>query len=426
MKSLFVALYLAIMGSLLVVMLSIEALQNFHYEEEIGTDYLNIGQAVAELAKKLSIDSPQALSENIQWLTQNFEIIHKAELVNKTGNVIQNEKMAKIESFVFEETSDSVQVLVPLNTSQSLRINFVDAYSSEYSFTYYLGVISIYASMAVVIFLITRMLYRYLERLRHMAAAVASGDDHISLPNSFIQPLHQLNQDMNHMVLELKQKTDENHLLTAAIHHELRIPLTRLRLALDMVQRSPKEDPERDNLLADMDEDLDDFSVLMEDILTISRLRIRSNPIEKTVLSVTDMVTKLCREESRNSKDICIETQFNMPFMLEFNRRLMERAIHNLITNAVKYANQRVRVSTQIESHQALLIIEDDGDGIPQEEHTSVFTPFYRLDNSRSRNSGGVGLGLAIVQLVIEQSKGKITIEQSDLGGAKFIVQWNQ
>lgn len=100
----------------------------------------------------------------------------------------------------------------------------------------------------------------------------------------------------------------------------------------------------------------------------------------------------------------------------------MVRVLDNLVRNAVRYAETHILIQLQINDGHTNLSINDDGPGIPPSSWQTLFEPFVRLDQSRDRNSGGIGLGLAIVKRYVELHKGSISIGQSDMGGAAFII----
>lgn len=103
------------------------------------------------------------------------------------------------------------------------------------------------------------------------------------------------------------------------------------------------------------------------------------------------------------------------------DQRLLARAVGNLLRNAQKYGARRIALSarhgTQIE-----IVVEDDGPGVPEADRERIFEPFYRLDRSRDRATGGFGLGLSIAQKALALHGGTIRVEQSALGGARFVI----
>ena len=103
-------------------------------------------------------------------------------------------------------------------------------------------------------------------------------------------------------------------------------------------------------------------------------------------------------------------------------QRLLMRAVGNLLKNAAKYSQRLILISSQYTADGIDIIVDDDGPGIPEEEREHIFEAFYRLDRSRDRTTGGFGLGLAIARQAMQQHGGSITVTQSALGGASFVL----
>lgn len=247
---------------------------------------------------------------------------------------------------------------------------------------------------------------------------MAEGDYRPPAAVPTLDAFHTLHQDLGRMSAALEQKTRDNQLLTAAIHHELRTPLTRLRLALDMAQfsRQPDQVPP---LLDEMDAALGDLSQLMDDILTLSRLRLAQQAAPRSLIQL-DALVQHCATRLDDARLTLVLT----PCQLEANPPLLERAISNLLENACKYGSQQVQVSLRRTAADIELDIEDDGPGIPADQRQLVRQPFYRLDQHRHRSVGGVGLGLAITDLALRESGANWTIDSSALGGTAMRLRW--
>jgi two-component system OmpR family sensor kinase len=104
------------------------------------------------------------------------------------------------------------------------------------------------------------------------------------------------------------------------------------------------------------------------------------------------------------------------------DRRLLARAVGNLLRNAQKYAAHTVALSARRDGGLLEILVDDDGPGIPEDERERIFEPFYRLDRSRDRATGGFGLGLSIARKAVALHGGVLRVEQSPLGGARFVI----
>lgn len=107
-----------------------------------------------------------------------------------------------------------------------------------------------------------------------------------------------------------------------------------------------------------------------------------------------------------------------------FESKHMGRAVGNLVQNAIRCARHRIHVVFEQHDGQAVIHVDDDGPGIPENDRKRIFEPFTRLDSSRSRVSGGHGLGLAIVQRIAVWHRGSVDVLDSSLGGARFSIRW--
>ena len=116
---------------------------------------------------------------------------------------------------------------------------------------------------------------------------------------------------------------------------------------------------------------------------------------------------------------------FDKVAIAQADRRYLHRVLQNLAGNATRYAEKTITVSAGIERNEAFISVEDDGHGIPEKDREKVFIPFARLDDSRTRASGGYGLGLSIVSRIAFWFNGRMSVDESPtLGGARFTMTW--
>ena len=110
--------------------------------------------------------------------------------------------------------------------------------------------------------------------------------------------------------------------------------------------------------------------------------------------------------------------------LVKLDTRLMGRAVKNLLRNAHRHASLQIQLSYTQTDELASIVVEDDGSGVPEQDRERIFAPFARLDAARDRESGGVGLGLAIVSQIARWHSGKVWVEDGEMGGARFVIQW--
>ncbi|HDL5444297.1 TPA: GHKL domain-containing protein, partial [Mannheimia haemolytica] len=127
-------------------------------------------------------------------------------------------------------------------------------------------------------------------------------------------------------------------------------------------------------------------------------------------------------ETSQNNIIFIIKQNIKNPESYSINGAvgLLASALENLIRNGQKYAKKMLSVSMNVEDGHLFLTVEDDGEGVPENEYENILKPFYRVDEARARETGGAGLGLAIVQNVVKQHQGTIHLDKSNMGGLKI------
>ena len=210
--------------------------------------------------------------------------------------------------------------------------------------------------------------------------------------------------------------------LIAALSHEMRTPLARIRFALAVIGN--KSDSELQEPLDEVDRDVQEIDALIATMLNYARLDhpdLRMNWQSVPVTPWLEKTVDKCRQADRDivfAADDALE-------IIWMDARLMTLALSNLLVNACQYAERRVKCSVQQENNMYEIHVEDDGKGVPESERETIFKAFARIDGSRSRDTGGFGLGLAIVARIANLHGGSVAVTQSDeLGGAGFILRW--
>ncbi len=215
---------------------------------------------------------------------------------------------------------------------------------------------------------------------------------------------------MNQMQQRIMNLLQDRNLMLAAISHDLRTPITRMKLRSQFL-----EDKQQ---YQEMVEDLDEMEAMIDQILTYTKDA--SNVDDRINLDLVALILSICDEKCEQGKNVECQTQIPR-IRFKANALGIKRAITNLVNNAVKYA-ENVFVNITSDEGCAIIMIEDDGPGIPEAQLLKVFTPFYRVDTARSSRTGGSGLGLAIAQDVICAHGGSIQLKNRSQGGLQVKV----
>jgi signal transduction histidine kinase len=233
------------------------------------------------------------------------------------------------------------------------------------------------------------------------------------LPETGTVEIRQAARAFNDMQIRLRRLIESRTRLLAAISHDLRTPLTLLRLRAETVQNAQ----ERDKVLATIAE----MDAMIGATLQFARDHSAGEPRQPTDL------TSLIQGVADDMRDtgFSVRLQPMEPIVCACQPTALKRAVRNLLENAVKYGKTGT-VNVRRTSQTVEIDVDDEGPGIPQEELTRVIEPFYRLDESRSRDTGGVGLGLAIAQSIVQAHGGTLTLKNSPTGGLRATISLPQ
>jgi signal transduction histidine kinase len=225
--------------------------------------------------------------------------------------------------------------------------------------------------------------------------------------------------DMSGRVSQLIQSQKE---MTAALSHEMRTPLARVRFAMAVLQG--EVDESLHGQLRAVNSDVKQIDDLISDMLDYARLDhpgLRMDRQQVALEPWLEQVVASCPPHERSVETARldgVESAWMEP-------RLMELALNNLLVNALRYAKHKVRVEIMRDHEVYRLVVEDDGDGIPEADRAAIFRAFTRLDTSRNRETGGFGLGLAIVARIAALHRGRVIAGVSrTLGGARLALEW--
>ncbi|VXC70226.1 Two-component system osmolarity sensor histidine kinase EnvZ [Oceanicaulis sp. 350] len=210
------------------------------------------------------------------------------------------------------------------------------------------------------------------------------------------------------MRARLKRHIEQRTQLLAGVSHDLRTPLTRLRLQLALMPQSEERDAAR--------RDLADMEAALEEYLAFARGQAGE---EADALELTALCETLADDAAREGVDLELELEDGLT--APARESALKRALANLVSNAAAHA-QTVRLSARRNGSRIEILIDDDGPGIPGDQREEAFKPFSRLDESRNANRKGVGLGLAIARDTLRAHGGELRLEDSPLGGLRARV----
>lgn len=278
------------------------------------------------------------------------------------------------------------------------------------------------ALLALVVWSLVGRTLRPVEAIRAEVADIGGSDLHRRVPvPSTGDEVARLAVTMNAMLDRLEGASERQRRFVADASHELRSPITRLRTEVEVELAGSGERRSRgDRVLRSVLEEAADMERLVENLLLIARMDeigpSRRAPVDLDVVVVAEAL------RARSTGNV-VELDGVSAAHVAGDADALARVVRNLLDNAIRHARSRVSLSLEEVDGRARLVVDDDGRGVPERERSRVFERFARPDTARSRDEGGVGLGLAIVREVVEAHEGTVWIEDAPGGGARFVVE---
>jgi len=201
--------------------------------------------------------------------------------------------------------------------------------------------------------------------------------------------------------------------MLAAVSHDLRTPLTRMKLQIAMMQNN--------DAIEELDHDVKEMEQMLEGYLNFAKLEAGDEAVEESKKTNLANFIKKIIAGYKNHKGKA-ECKIEKNVSLDLKQKAFKRCITNLIDNALRYSNKVVITAEKLDDDNITIFVDDDGPGIPKKKREKVFQPFYRVEKSRNQETGGVGLGLSIVRDIIHRHGGEIILDTSPYGGLRAMI----
>jgi len=344
----------------------------------------------------------------------------KHQVMNKAG------KGSKLIIGYLEEALDNLfgvgVTSVYLGQNDSDLLVFVDTDSGLYKFTtsrkkifsssIFMFVVWM-AGTSVLLFLVAvlflRIQVRSIARLAEVAEDFGKGIDNKDFKPSGSSEVRKAAIAFIKMRERIQRQISERTQMLAGVSHDLRTPLTRMKLQVTML---PDGEDKKDFL-----SDIDEMEKMLDGYLSF----VSGEGGEKSsFVDMNEMILSIINK-FRNKKALIRYSTNDQVSAIQGREQALKRAVTNIIANAFRYG-KTIAVKLESNNKKLNLVIEDDGPGIPKDKRDDVFKAFYRLENSRNKETGGVGLGLSIAKDIITSHGGVIELDDSELGGLKVLI----
>jgi two-component system osmolarity sensor histidine kinase EnvZ len=245
-----------------------------------------------------------------------------------------------------------------------------------------------------------------LVRLAKAAERFGKGDYVNDFRPSGAAEIRKAAYEFDKMAKRINRHLNQRSEMLSGISHDLRTPLTRLKLQLAMMNQK--------DISSNMSKDIDEMESMLNDYLQFAKTQTQENT---SVINLSDLFNKI-KKDLKNENLTLVNLEESI---LKGRMSSLKRCFENIINNGLTYG-KKVYVSLHKGSNRIIINIEDDGPGISEDQYRNVFKPFFRLDKSRSLNKSGVGLGLAIVEDIINSHGGKIQLGKSKYKGLQVKI----
>lgn len=278
-----------------------------------------------------------------------------------------------------------------------------------------IGVLVLLLFLGLLLIPFTRFLLRPYQELQSSIEHLSHGQFLEDIPTEKYPAFKTLIASFNHMQQQLKAMLQQKERLVADVSHELRSPLTRLRLALEILSPQLQDKGDSMALMHQAIGEIEELDHIIQDVLEVSRLQLKGLKLNPEKVNLTLFLFELLEDYELSFEEQQLTLEVNVPsdsIWIEADARLLKRLFNNLLGNTVKYASGPgvLQLKLHQKNEQVVVTLIDNGPGIAKEHLENIFTPFYRIENSRTRDKGGVGLGLAIAYEIVQAHHGEIIL----------------
>lgn len=426
-----VALAAAVLGVLIGLAIRAEMIDN---ADEVGEAR---AEQVADLASRGILPEQIDRADDLEAAVQ---VLHDGEVVSSTSNA-SDPRFFGLPSQKPDVDKVFSLAHLPIDDDGPFRVTALGAHGPDGDITVFVavdigdvgdvlaalaskgavGLTVLLALFSFALWLVVGRTMRSVEAIRQRAEVITGQRLNQRVPEPPARDeIYRLARTLNDMLerLELSAKRQERFVADAA--HELRTPLATLRARLEtaLLRGEGSTDP---RLLPELWDETVRMGTLVDHLLLLARSDAGTLRPDALPVDLDDVLRDVLA--SAQTGGVRLRTEGVQPVQVIGEAALLEQVMRNLVENAVRHATGRVDVSLTSEGHDAVLNVDDDGPGIPASERAEVFQRFVRLDDSRARARGGVGLGLAIVAEIVRVHSGTVEITESPYGGARLTVR---
>ena len=339
---------------------------------------------------------------------ESIPLLKNERWFSPIDRTLRRELKLKFNNYWFDTLSYKEMIIVKINYQNGiLQFSFPKNRVTNTSARIFALWITLPAFLLITISLIfLKNQTRPIINLAKASAKFGRGEEVDEFRPSGALEIRQAGYEFDRMRKRITRHLNQRSEMLSGISHDLRTPLTRIKLQLSFIKDQ--------NIAKKLSDDVQDMEKMLNEYLQFASTR----SVEKTEkFDITDLIENTIKKYENNN----ITLELTNAVYINGRKNLIERCINNLIDNSIKYSNS-INIQLTKSSNNLTIIIDDDGPGIPKNEYKNVFKPFYKIDKSRSESKSSVGLGLSIASDAIRSHGGNITLDKSPQNGLRVKV----
>lgn len=432
MRGLYLSIIFTVLGSLFFIGWGLDKLaehaesgQQPNQENQRTLLYRQLAQG---LTQQLNKQPEKSLIDSVRQFQQQYKI--NSHLVLSNDIALPEALLAQLANNggLLLASQDDQYLLKKLEQHPSylLQMNFPLELEESHPFNFILTA-ALYLSICGILILWVFPLSRRLFLLNNAAAKIGAGQLNVRIKPSRFSYIKMLEKSFNSMADQIEKLVADNKILARSLSHDIRTPIACLRFGLEAAQDSTTLE-KKNSYLIRMDSELTNMEEMTSAFLEYASMERQAFHLKKQTTDIHSLINSAINDCQilAKQKNITVEltsTSPNIRYSLDYH--WCYRALVNLISNAIGYANSQILISVAIINKQLIITVEDDGKGIASDKLDVIFTPFVKLDPDRSREQGHFGLGLAICAKVVDWHHGSITTSNNErLSGACFTLKF--
>lgn len=407
-------------GIAIIILFGISAGSGFkkHFQDSLNPHlYQYFNYINSEIGSPLDLIKAQQLSESL-----NIKIILEGPHINWSSDDSLSEfpehlltpHFDKGEQYMSSMERGRFAIRIPNATHQA---TFITQHEREFPSPWKLLSNTLLGLFFVLglLYLVLRWMISPLQQIQAGISRIGSGELGYRINITCQDELGSLAMEINKMADDIENMLAAKHQLLLAISHELRSPITRSKVALSLMEDSQMKDG--------LKGDIDEMEKLVTDLLEAERLNNRHQALHLSQITINQLIRQVI-DQSFPNEPIEQILATNVPTQ-SLDETRFQFVIKNLLGNALTYRKQTsdtIIISTKTTDQCVHIVVEDHGNGIHEKHIPHITEPFYRVDPSRQRETGGYGLGLYIIKMIVEAHQGDLSIESTENIGTKVII----